>query len=100
MSRDVNQPQGSVPRNVYVDIEYQQIDAVTKRLVKMQYTLLDLGTNFADLNYTLHVSFTPLGYVGLINEFAFSPTLYTILCGLVAVLSIIAVVRRRIFLLF
>ncbi|KDO22135.1 hypothetical protein SPRG_10953 [Saprolegnia parasitica CBS 223.65] len=75
------------PRKLTLEIAYYQVTLQLKRLifVKLIYDKFDLDATRTD--YALHVEYRPLGYLELLINFAFEPSMYITLfnvMGLVA----------------
>ena len=88
VNRDQNAPSDAFPRTVELAIEYQQTDQYTKKIVTASVTLADFDTTLTNTAYNLTITLTPLGYFGLVNEFVFDETIFTIIYLIIGALTI------------
>ena len=88
VNRDQNAPTDAFPRQVVLAIEYQQTDEHTKKIVTASVTLADFDTTLSNTAYNLTITLTPLGYFGLVNEFVFDETIFTIIYLIIGALTI------------
>ena len=94
VNRDPNAPAGYIPLSVSVDIDYQQVDTVTKRLVAVSVNLDDFAPppETGPIAYNLTVNLVPLDYFGLINAFAFNEAVYAVLYLGIGVINLLIAV--------
>ena len=88
VNRDQNAPTDAFPRTVLLAIEYQQTDQYTKKVVTASVTLADFDTTLSNTAYNLTITLTPLGYFGLVNEFVFDETIFTIIYLIIGALTL------------
>ena len=91
VNRDQNADADAFPRIVALAIEYQQTDANTKKIITGSVTLSNFSTDLSDASYTLSITFTPLTYFGLVNNFVFNETIFTIIYLIIGAISVAAV---------
>ena len=91
VNRDQNAPSDAFPRTVQLAIQYQQTDRYTKKIVTASVTLSDFSTTLTDTSYNLTITLLPLGYFGLVNEFVFDETIFTIIYLIIGALTLMFV---------
>jgi len=101
VERDPNAPQGAIPRRVELQISYQQVTKRQKRIIAATISMDEFDEDLSNLGYSLTVTFNPLDYLGLVNAFAFSNTIYSVLYCIIGVLAVVVIlvywVLHRIF---
>jgi hypothetical protein len=80
---------GSVglPRSVTVTLTYQQMTPVLKRMIYGVVYLTDYDPDRSNLDYTLAINFTPMGWMDLFNRFAFGVVMYSAAFFLLSILQ-------------
>ena len=89
VNRDQNAESPAFPRQVELDIEYQQTDVQTKKIITGSVTLSSFDTDLTNASYTLTVTLTPLTYFGLVNNFVFNETIFTIIYLIIGAISVV-----------
>ena len=89
VNRDQNAPSNAFPRLVELDISYQQTDADTKMIITGAVTLSNFSDDLTDTSYTLVLTLTPLTYFGLVNNFVFNETIFTIIYLIIGAITVV-----------